>query len=127
MRPLQVPVGPKSGGWCEIMPATTKFGPAAERPGPMEGPVATGEQIKALLKSHASGDAERFRAIALQIAAHAAKKGNTQLAQELRGLVDEARKSLPSPSLPRAVPIARPAGELAGLLTASYPSTRLPD
>lgn len=89
--------------------------------------MATGEQIKALLKSHASGDDERFRAIALQIAAHAAKKGNTQLAQELRGLVDEARKSLPSPSAPRAVPIARPAGELAGLLTASYPSTRLPN
>ena len=89
--------------------------------------MATAEQLKALLRSHVAGDEERFRAIALQIAAHAAKKGNTQLAQELRGLLDEARKLLPPPGLPRAVPIARPAGELAGLLTASYPSTRLGD
>jgi hypothetical protein len=54
--------------------------------------VATGEQLKALLKSHVAGDDERFRAVALQIAAHNAKKGNAQLAQELRSLLDEARR-----------------------------------
>jgi hypothetical protein len=89
--------------------------------------VASAEQIKALLKSHAAGDDERFRAIALQIAAHSAKQGDTRLAQELRTLLDQARR-LPAPAgLPRAVPIARPAGELAGLVTAAYPTTRLPD
>lgn len=89
--------------------------------------MATAEHLKALFKSHAAGDDERFRAIALQIAAHSAKKGNTQLAQELRSLLDEARRAQAPVGVPRAVPIARPAGELAGLVTASYPSTRLSD
>lgn len=89
--------------------------------------MATAEHIKALFKSHAAGDDERFRAIALQIAAHSAKKGDTQLAQELRALVDEARRTQTPAGLPRAVPIARPPGELSGLVTASYPSTRLSD
>jgi SpoVK/Ycf46/Vps4 family AAA+-type ATPase len=89
--------------------------------------VASAEQLKALLKSHAAGDDERFRAIALQIAAHSAKKGDTELAQELRSLVDKARRTPAPAGLPRAVPIARPAGELAGLVTASYPTTRLAD
>ncbi len=89
--------------------------------------MATAEQLKALLKSHLAGDDEHFRSIALQIAAYTAKKGNTQLAQELRSLLDEARvRNIPS-GLPRAVPIARPAGELASLVTASYPATRLGD
>jgi SpoVK/Ycf46/Vps4 family AAA+-type ATPase len=87
--------------------------------------VATGEQLKALVKSHAAGDEERFRAIALQIAAHNAKKGNVQLAEELRTLIDQARRTQGPVGVPRAVPIARPAGELAGVVTASYPSTKL--
>jgi SpoVK/Ycf46/Vps4 family AAA+-type ATPase len=89
--------------------------------------LASAEQIKALLKSHAAGDDERFRMIALQIAAHSAKKGDTELAQELRSLVDKARRTPAPAGLPRAVPIARPAGELAGLVTASYPTTGLGD
>lgn len=87
--------------------------------------MATAEQLKALLKSHASGDDERFRAIALQIAADNAKRGNTQLAEELRGLVDRAKRAQAPAGYPRAVPIARPAGELAGLIMASFPNTRL--
>lgn len=87
--------------------------------------MATAEQLKALLKSHASGDEERFRATALQIAAHNAKKGNTQLAHELRNLLDDARRKPAPTGVPRAVPIARPVGELAGLVTASYPTTQL--
>jgi SpoVK/Ycf46/Vps4 family AAA+-type ATPase len=87
--------------------------------------VATAEQLKALLKSHVAGDDERFRAIALQIAAHSAKKGDVQLAQELRTLLDEARRVQAPAGVPRAVPIARPSGELAGLVTASYPTTKL--
>ena len=87
--------------------------------------MATAEQLKALLKSHVAGDDERFRTTALQIAAHNAKKGNTQLAQELRDLLDEARRRQAPAGVPRAVPIVRPVGELAGLVTASYPGTRL--
>lgn len=87
--------------------------------------MATAEQLKALLKSHVAGDNERFRAIALQIAAYNAKKGHTQLAHELRDLLDEARRVQAPAGAPRAVPIARPAGELAGLVMASYPNTKL--
>jgi len=94
----------------------------------LERNMATSEQIKALLRSHAAGDAEHFRAVAMQIAAHSAKQGNTRLAEELRELIDKARAIHQQPlSSPRAVPIARPAGELAGLVLASYPTTRLSD
>lgn len=89
--------------------------------------MATAEQLKALLKSHAAGDEERFRAIVLQIAAQTARQGNAQLAQELKSLVEDARRRQAPVGLPRAVPIARPVGELAGLLTASYPTTKLSD
>ena len=89
--------------------------------------MATGEQLKALLKSHVAGDEERFRSTALQIAAHSARKGNTQLAKDLRDLLDEARRRQAPAGIPRAVPIVRPVGELAGLVTASYPATRLQD
>jgi len=46
--------------------------------------MATAEQIKALLKSYAEGDDERFITVSLQVAAHAARKGQGKLAQELR-------------------------------------------
>jgi SpoVK/Ycf46/Vps4 family AAA+-type ATPase len=93
----------------------------------MEKHVATVEQIKALLRSHAAGDDEHFRAVALQIAAHSARQGHSEAATELRDLVDKARHTQAPVSSPRAVPIARPVGELAGLVSASYPSTRLSD
>ena len=89
--------------------------------------VATGEQIKALLKSHAAGDNDLFRSVALQIAAHEATKGNERLAMELRELIDKARRAQQPAGSPRVVPIARTSGELAGLVLASYPSTRLSD
>lgn len=89
--------------------------------------MATAEQLKALIRSYTDGDDDRFRSIAMQIASHAAKKGSVQLAQDLRTLIDRARAVQSPASQPRAVPIARPAGELAGLVTASYPNTRLAD
>ena len=87
--------------------------------------MATAEQLKALLKSHAIGDDERFRAIALQIAANSAKSGDLLLANELRNLLESTKRLPITNAAPRAVPIARPVGELAGLVTASYPTTRL--
>jgi SpoVK/Ycf46/Vps4 family AAA+-type ATPase len=89
--------------------------------------VATGEQLKALLRSHASGDEDLFRSVALQIAATEATKGNDRLAQELRDLIDKAKRVQQPAGHPRAVPIARPSGELVGLVLASYPSIRLSD
>jgi len=37
--------------------------------------MATAEQLKSLIRSHFSGDRERFRTIALQLAAHVSWAG----------------------------------------------------
>jgi SpoVK/Ycf46/Vps4 family AAA+-type ATPase len=88
--------------------------------------VATGEQLKSLVDSHAAGDDARFRSVVLQIAAHAAEKGKTILAKDLKALVESVRRPRLS-SEPRPVPIVRPEGQLNDLFAASYPKTRLSD
>lgn len=86
--------------------------------------MASGDQLKALLKSHIEGDDQQFFAVAMQVAAHEAKLGHGKLAEELRALIDEAKRRRPAD---RAVPINRPRGELANLLAVSYPKLRLAD
>jgi len=87
--------------------------------------MATAEQVKALLKSYGEGNGEHFASVALQIAADAARGGKGQLAQQLRDLVDDIKRKQAAGKIGGAVPIARPTGELASLLSASYPQTRL--
>ena len=89
--------------------------------------MATAEQLKALLRSYADGDGDQFLTVSMQVAAHAARRGQGKLAQELRDLVDEAKRRGAAAPADATVPIARPAGELADLLHASYPKARLPD
>ena len=87
--------------------------------------MAKAEQLKGLLRSYIAGDGDQFLTISMQLAAAEARKGNTNLARELRELIDEAKRQA-APMLSRpAVPIARPAGKLADLVAASYPKTRL--
>lgn len=90
--------------------------------------MATAEQIKALIQSHIEGDEERFRALAIQLAAQAARKGQGKFAQELKRLLDHAAEigDFP-PKLSGPVPLAQPRGELAGLLSVFYPKVRLSD
>jgi len=85
-------------------------------------------QVKALIRSHADGDEQRFYSVALQVAAQAARQGHNRFAIELRDLIDRAKAGAERPSLgqvTRPVPMVQPRGELAGLLTAVYPKTRL--
>jgi SpoVK/Ycf46/Vps4 family AAA+-type ATPase len=92
--------------------------------------MATADHVKALIRSHAEGDDERFFAIALQVAAQAARQGHTKFAHELRDLVDQAKarpKAISTGQRTRPVPIIQPRGELAGLLTAVFPKARLSD
>lgn len=89
--------------------------------------MATAEQLKALLKSYIDGDKDRFLTVSMQVAAHAARRGNTNLAAELRELIDRAKCQASEAIFRPSVPIARPAGELADLIVASYPKTRLAD
>lgn len=89
--------------------------------------MASAEQVKALLKSYSEGNGEHFVSVALQIAADVARTGKGKLAQELRDLVDEIKRKQAAGKVGGAVPIARPTGELAGLLCVTYPKTRLPE
>jgi SpoVK/Ycf46/Vps4 family AAA+-type ATPase len=85
-------------------------------------------QVKALIRSHAEGNEQRFYSIALQVAAQAARQGHNRFAIELRDLIDRAKGGMEGPNpgqVPRPVPMVQPRGELAGLLTAVYPKTRL--
>lgn len=92
--------------------------------------MATADQVKALVRSHAEGDDTRFYAVAIQVAAQAARNGHGKLANELRALVDEMKArtaAVQSARGQKTVPLVQPRGELAGLLTVSYPKTRFSD
>jgi len=86
--------------------------------------VASSEHLKALLLSHVSRDDERFLSVALQVAAHEARSGHGKLAQELRNIVEKARRQPVSPS---PVSIAKGLRDATGLLIASTPKLRLTD
>ena len=88
--------------------------------------MARAEYIKALIDSHAEGDDERFYAVALQVAAQAARQGHNIFAEDLRALVEQAReRGASTGQRARPVPIVTPRGELSGLLSASFPKARL--
>lgn len=87
--------------------------------------MATADQVKALLKSYSEGNGEHFASVSLQIAADAARSGKGQLAQQLRDLVDDIKRKQAAGKVGGSVPIARPTGELASLLSASYPQTHV--
>lgn len=93
--------------------------------------MATADQVKALIRSHAEGDDARFYGIAMQVAAQAARSGHGKFATDLRDLVDQvkarSKRALELPPRTKPVPLAQPRGELAGLLTVGYPKTRVND
>lgn len=91
--------------------------------------MATADQVKALVRSHAEGDDGHFYSVAMQVAARAAKSGQARFAQDLRELIDAAKtasKSRQDRGV-RPVPVVQPRGDLAGLLAVSYPDRRLSD
>jgi SpoVK/Ycf46/Vps4 family AAA+-type ATPase len=87
--------------------------------------LATAQQLKALLQSYSEADGEMFVSVALQIAAHEARTGKGKLAAEIKRLVDEIKGKQRQAKIGGSVPIVRPAGELATLLSATYPHTKL--
>lgn len=90
--------------------------------------MANAEQLKALVKSHIERDDRHFYSVAMQVAAREAKVGHGKLAEELRDMIDAAKARIsPDSAADKLVPLARPRGELANLLTASYPRNRLSD
>lgn len=91
--------------------------------------MANANQVKALISSHAAGDEERFYSVALQVAAHAARSGHANLANELREMVDQSRRAVARSNGPklRPTPLVQPRGDLAELLAAEFPDARLSD
>lgn len=90
--------------------------------------MATNDQLKALVQSHADGDDSQFYSVAMQVAAKAARAGQDKFAQELRDMVDSLRKRESASSrVASVVPVSQPRGELASLLTVSYPNARIAD
>lgn len=86
--------------------------------------AASGEHIKALVRSHAAGDDAAFYAVALQVAAKAARQGHSTLAAELKQAIEAARRQ---PVAAKVTAIARPRGDLADLVTADFPEVTLRD
>lgn len=86
------------------------------------------KHLLALLNSHIAGDEEQFLSIALQVAAQEARQGRTEDAEKLKRLVQKARDQQRSgrPAGGQTpIPIARPRGELQGLVESAYPKVTL--
>lgn len=79
--------------------------------------MATAEQLKSLIRSHCDDDRERFLTIALQVAAHEAKKGHASIAHDIRSLVDKAKSGSG-----KVIPFNR---EFSDLVLPSSPSTKI--
>jgi SpoVK/Ycf46/Vps4 family AAA+-type ATPase len=88
--------------------------------------MPSADQVKALISSLAEGNEAHFYAIAMQIAAHEARLGHGKLAEEIRALIDKAKSRTSTPSK-QPIPLARPRGEVAELLSVSYPNAHLKD
>lgn len=88
--------------------------------------MASAQQLIGLVKSHAEGDADRFYDLAMQLSAAEEQKGHRRLAEQLRQWAEAGQKA-PAERAPAITPIARPRGDLAQVLAATYPSERLAD
>lgn len=90
--------------------------------------MTNARQVLSLLKSHFEQDDTRFYAAAMQVAAAEARAGHTRVANEIRELIDRAKALSPANARGEApIPIAKPRGELAHVLTLNYPDVRLAD
>jgi SpoVK/Ycf46/Vps4 family AAA+-type ATPase len=92
--------------------------------------MASPQQITALLRSHIVADDERFRAVAMQIAANEAAKGKAEFAAEIKRIVAQSvARNTPgtgaSDVRSNSVPFIRLQGELGQLIQLVEPSVGL--
>jgi len=88
--------------------------------------MATAEQIKALLKSHADRDDQRFYSIALQVAAQEARQGHHKLASDIKVMVEKSQRAA-NVGLAASKPthlVQQPRGDLKGLLELTHSPVR---
>lgn len=90
--------------------------------------MSTARHMIALLKSHLEGDDREFLSVAMQAAAHEARLGHGAIAQQLRDLIDEAkRRAAATQQRAGQLIVLEPRGELANLLSVQTPTLRLAD
>lgn len=90
--------------------------------------MSAARHMIALLKSHLEGDDQEFLSVAMQAAAHEARLGHGAIAQQLRDLIDEAkRRSSAVQNRPGQLIVLEPRGELAGLLSVQTLTLKLKD
>jgi SpoVK/Ycf46/Vps4 family AAA+-type ATPase len=91
--------------------------------------MAAADQIKSLIKSFGDGDEDRFFSSAMQIAASEARIGHTTFAQELKFLIEKARKnrSLTFLDKTKTIPISQSKRELHELIEVFQPKIKLED
>jgi len=91
--------------------------------------MAASDQLKSLIKSFGESDDERFFASALQIVASEARKGHTNLAMELKKLIEKAKlnRSFAFADKDKTIPILHPKRELKDLLDVFQPRIKLKD
>lgn len=89
--------------------------------------MAAAEQLKSLIKSFSEGDDSRFYATAMQIAAAEARKGRQALAEELKKIIQDSKKSKINGGVLKNLPINSAQKELNDLLEFSRPDDKLKD
>lgn len=91
--------------------------------------MASSDQIKSLIKSFGQGDEDRFFASAMQIAASEARGGHPNFAQELKTLIEDAKKNRSLTQLDRGkiVSISPQKRELNELIDVFQPRINLSD
>jgi SpoVK/Ycf46/Vps4 family AAA+-type ATPase len=91
--------------------------------------MAASDQIKSLIQSFGEGDESRFFSAAMQIAASEARQGHTTFAQELKQLIEKAKKerslSLINPG--KIVALSVPKRELNELIEVFQPRIKMAD
>ncbi|MCE1246078.1 MAG: ATP-binding protein [Firmicutes bacterium] len=80
--------------------------------------MATGDQLKSLIRSHYSDQSERFYTLALQVAAYEAKLGHVALAHDIKQILDTERKK----NGPQIIPFPQ---DLKGLVLTEEPEVLL--
>ena len=91
--------------------------------------MAAADQIKSLIKSYGDSDENRFFATAMQIAASEARQGHVDFAQELKQLIEKAKKerSLLFFNQGKTIPLSVPKRELHELIEVFQPRIKLGD
>lgn len=79
--------------------------------------MASSELVQELIRAHVAGETERFRQIAMQVAAREARAGHRVVAGRIRDVLEA------SPAEP--TPISKPPRNLEGFLEVSYPEVPL--